>query len=209
MIARTLVALSLLVCLPALAETKCKLMEQSFDAEGLGHLSIDVHVGELKVQPSEDGQVHVSVQACPRNGWFSFRKRTAEAAELKVERAQEHMSFTLNKDKYSETWTVRMPPSVALAADVGVGEADINGLASDIDVDMGVGDVQIEGRVADYHRVSGDVGVGEINVDAVSGTGESHRAVVADSETWVADGGEGKATIETDVGVGDADIKLN
>jgi hypothetical protein len=209
MLARTLIGLTALVCLPALAGTKCKTMEQSFDAEGLGHVSIDVHVGELRITPSEDGKIHVLVEACARSGWFGWRKRSADAAALEVKRAEEHMRFVLNNDKFSETWTVSLPAEVAIDADMGVGEISIGGMRSDIDVDVGVGDATIKGRAADYHSVSGDVGVGDITVDAAGGSGTSQRAVVSDSETWIAESSDGKATIETDIGVGDADITLD
>jgi hypothetical protein len=208
MLARTLIGLTALACLPALAESRCKTMEESFDADGLGHVSIDVHVGELTIMPSEDGKVHVSVEACSREGWFRWRKRNADDAALEARRSGERLGFVLNKDKFEETWVIRMPSTLAINADLGVGEVKIGGMRNDIDLDVGVGAAEIEGQAADYHSVSGDVGVGEITVDATGGSGKSRRAVVSDSETWIADG-DGKATIDADIGVGDADITLN
>jgi hypothetical protein len=99
-----------------------------------------------------------------------------------------------------------MPAALALEADMGVGAVAIAGLQKDISVDVGVGDAEISVKAADYGRVSGDAGVGDIKVDSSSGEGKSQRAVVSDSVDWVADG---SASINADVGVGDVQINLD
>lgn len=184
----------------------CRTIEQSFDAAGLEELSIDVHVGELDVRPSDDGKVHVAVEVCGRTSWFGLRKHNAEDAVLEVDQDDKHLGLAIAQDKYEEDWTVRMPAAVALEADMGVGAVAVTGLQKDISVDVGVGETEISVKAADYGRVSGDVGVGDITVDSPSGESESRRAVVSDSVDWVADG---VASINADVGVGDVQVTLD
>jgi hypothetical protein len=184
----------------------CRTIEQQFDAAAIEALEIDVDVGELDVTPSEDGQVHVSVEVCARNHWFSLRRHKAEKAALEADQDDGSLQLAINGDDYEEDWTVRMPATVALQADLGVGAASISGLRQNINLDVGVGDAQITGKAADYGRVSGDAGVGDIRVEASGGSSRSERAVVSDSVTWIADG---SGAISADVGVGDVEIVLD
>jgi hypothetical protein len=200
-----LVGAGLLASLDALAKD-CRTIEQHFDAAALEALEIDVHVGELDVTPSEDGRVHVSVEVCSRDRWFSLRKHKPEKAALEADEDGGSLQLAIDSDDYEEDWEVSMPATVALRADLGVGAASISGLRQDIELDVGVGDAQITGKAADYGRVSGDAGVGDIHVEASGGSSRSERAVVSDSVTWIADG---SGTISADVGVGDVEIVLD
>jgi hypothetical protein len=183
----------------------CRTIEQSFDAAGLEKLAVSVHVGELDVQPSADGQVHVSVEVCSRNTWFGLRKSKVDTALMDAEQAGGKLELGIRQDKFEEKWTVRMPATLALGAELGVGAMTITGLSDDISLEVGVGDAEINGKAADYGHVSGEAGVGDIALDATGGERRSERAVVSDSLTWVADGA---ATIEAEVGVGDVQITL-
>lgn len=184
----------------------CRTIEQSFDATEVEQLTIDVHVGELDVRPSEDGRIHVEVEVCSRSSWFGMRRSKVDSALLDAGQASGELELKIRQDKFEEDWDVRMPATVALDADLGVGAMTIAGLSADISVDVGVGDAEISVRAEDYGRVSGDAGVGDIHVEASGGNSTSERAVVSDSVTWVADG---SATIEADVGVGDVQITLD
>ena len=93
-----------------------------------------------------------------------------------------------------------------LGVDVRVGDVSIEGLHANIDLDLGVGDAEIRAKAADYGRVKGEAGVGDVYVAADTGDSHSERAVVSDSVSWVA---AGKSSISADLGVGDAEITLD
>jgi hypothetical protein len=186
----------------AMAED-CRTLEQSFEADALERVEIEVSVGELRVLPASDGRVHVTVEVCPRNGWF--RRNTVEKAELRADSDGETLELALNRDRYEEDWVVSMPAGLRLGADVGIGEVRIEGLREDIALDLGIGDLSIRGEAAHYGRVNGDVGIGEFHVDVPEENARHSRALVSASADWKS---AGKAGIDADIGIGDAEITL-
>ena len=184
---------------------ECRTIEHDFDPAGLQQLALDVHVGELDVQPSTNGQIHVEVKVCSRSHWFGLRKSKVDAALLDAEQDGRTLKIRIRQDDYNEDWKVRMPAALALDADLGVGELRIAGLTSDINVDLGVGDATIVGNATDYGNVSGDAGVGDVEIKGEGGRVTAERAAVSDSATWVAGG---PSSIDVDVGVGDLTITL-
>jgi len=205
MMTRTLAAAALLlICSDALAKGPCKRLDHDFDPAGIQRLALEVHVGEFAVEASKDGKLQLQLEVCPRDGWMDGPD-TVEKAELAVEQDAGTLSLSLPDDDYKEKWTLRVPPATAIALEMGIGEATVKGMKGDIKVELGIGELKIAGAVADYGKVSGQVGVGDFTLRAKGGSREETRALVSKESNWT---GTGPAKIEAEVGIGEAVVRL-
>lgn len=193
----------LALALPVWADGNCKTLEHRFDAAALKALSLEVHVGELSVAPADDAAVHLDLRVCPRSGWF--RRSKAESAELRVEQEQDSLALRVSEDRFEEHWTLRVPEGVALRVKMGIGGARIEGMRSDIAVDLGIGELDIEGLAADYGKVHAESGIGDATLEVPDDRAESGRALVSAHSGWTS---SGKGSISAEVGIGEAEVRL-
>jgi hypothetical protein len=193
----------LALALPAWAEGGCKTLEHRFDAETLKALSLEVHVGQLSVVPADDAAVHLSLEVCPRDGWF--RKGKVASAELRVEQGEDRLALRVAEDRFEERWTLRVPAGVALDVEMGIGEARIEGMRGDIAVELGIGELGIEGVAADFGTVNVESGIGDATLEVPDDRAESGRALVSAHSGWSS---SGKGSISAEVGIGEAEVRL-
>lgn len=205
MMSRTLIAAAILALAPAaLAKGPCKRLDHDFDAAGIQRLALEVHVGELAVEASTDAKLQLQLEVCPRDGWVDG-PTTVEKAELDVAQDAGTLRLSVVDDEYKERWTLRVPPAMAIALEMGIGEAVMKGMKGDIKVELGIGELKIEGAAADYGSVSGEVGVGDFTLRATGGSREESRVLVSKESNWT---GSGPAKIEAEVGIGEAVVRL-
>lgn len=174
-----LFALSLVALLymtAARADEAAHTLTATVAANDLHKVSLTANVGELRIEPSTDDAVHIAVQIKPREHGYWFVKWTAEDAAADMAKARLNkaihggtldVSLTIPNEgddddkRFKEKWTIRMPPALALKADVKVGEVRIDGIAGGVDAETGVGEMRI--RVP-RGSVRAHVRVGELDV---------------------------------------------
>lgn len=228
----SLVPLFMATCLavtsPAIAERK---LADTFSAEKVDIVKVDVGTGDLELIASNDDQIEVEVVLTPRRGGFfsskSSAEREVEQAQLTSETAGGRLLLEIASEssdrRFEEQWTVHVPSRLGLELDVGVGDVKANGLNGGILMDIGVGEVRVEVSAGD---VLIDVGVGGADVKAPAqaygsvkaegGVGDARiktpderiegEGFVGHSASWV---GDGSHRIEIEVGVGEAAVILH
>jgi hypothetical protein len=156
--ARYGVALILMLACGVAAAESSRTLTATVPADALRAVDLDVTVGEVRVQPSTDNAVHVSVKIEPNEHGFWFihwREGSAEEAVASatlrhtIDDSKLALSLALpdqdddDDGDVTTTWEVRMPPRLALEASVNVGEVRIDGLAGGVAVDADVGELHI------------------------------------------------------------------
>jgi len=182
-----------------------KILTKEIALDNISHLVLDAHVGSVKLSASNDNQIHIYVKVSSKDGWSLF-KSNPEDAELKIDNDGQRIKVSLNDDEYGEEWKIEIPQLDSIDADLGVGEMTIKGLSANMSVDVGVGEVTIYSVADAYGSAKAESGVGAASVHSAIGQAKQNRSMVSEEVSWV---GKGQYSIDVEVGVGDASIKLN
>lgn len=176
--------------------------------EGITRIVIDAGVGEIEVVGADVATITGSVEVTNKKS--SLRKRgLIEKLELDVRRAGGTLYLEIKSGEddhhdWGEEWMLSVPRALALSIDLGVGDVTVRDLAGGVEVDVGVGEVAIEGEHAAYGRIDADCGVGDVELRTPTGRQRGDGFIGKELRAE----GPGKATINVDVGVGEADIRL-
>jgi hypothetical protein len=154
-------------------------LNADLDAAGVDKLALDVGVGEVHVNPSPDGKVHVQVTLRPKEQefmWFFHWRSEGTArgiatASINQERSGERLSLSLNyprgadQENLKQEWDVLVPVRLTLDANLKVGELTISGVAGGVTARLDVGELSID---APQGAIDGQVNVGEIRAKSGS-----------------------------------------
>jgi hypothetical protein len=226
----TLALVAALVATPAFASDS-RTLSDSFSAAGLERVFLDIGVGDVVVTGTDGDTVDVEVILTARRGGIFSSKRRAEReiqeATLDSYVGDSKLNLSIDSPssdrRFEEEWHVELPGRLLVKMDVGVGDVSIRHIAGGVHMECGVGDILIE---AEGGEISVEAGVGEItvrapadaygHVECAAGVGDARLIVrgdkiggggfIGDEVKW---NGNGDATIEIEVGVGDATIRLD
>jgi len=214
-------------------EATTRSLTRSVTAENLSDVTLKVGVGSIEVyvsEPATSEVVEIEVELKPRRGgiFSSLRKaqRQVDEAELlaDVSRTRLRLEVDAGSDdhRFEERWTIHLPARLAMSIELGVGDAEIRGLEGGLNLEVGVGDVLIQAQGGDLELA---IGVGDAAIKAPfaeygevlcsSGVGDARLRVdgrLVDSDGLVGHSatfsGEGPASLNVEVGVGDAAVTL-
>ncbi|MFM7230672.1 MAG: hypothetical protein ACKO3S_01655 [bacterium] len=211
-VALTTIALALSLATAARAAV-LETEPQVFPVGQAKRVHLEFPVGDLRVVPSDGDRVELRLQVrCSRG---SVNECNEFANRLVLESRERNGVLRLHLDKFPK-WRnngfslrgeLRVPRQLALSLEMGVGDLDVAGIESDLDVDLGVGEatVSLPRRTASQVHVKSGVGEAAIVGGA---TGVQRSGVVGSSAKWVASEGNGRANVKLAVGVGEATVRL-
>lgn len=189
-----------------------RLLSESFPAAELDALRFEMSVGELRVVAGGE-KVELEVEAECR--WR--RERCEEALEdLRIDHRKRGDVLIVELEGYPK-WgkgrlevkaVLRLPADLDFDLDMGVGEAEIEGLLGEIDAELGVGHVRVSTASAHLRSIDLDVGVGEAQIRGDRSEVEGRRPFLVGSEAYWGDG-PGEKRIKVDVGVGEVEVWLD
>lgn len=154
-------------------------LSADLETTGVTKLALDVGVGEVHVNPSPDGKVHVQVTLRPKQQefmWFfhwrsSGTARGIASASINHEKADDRLSLSLNypreadQDNLKQEWEVQVPARLALDAKLKVGDLTVSGVEGGVTALLDVGELDID---APQGAIDGQVNVGEIRAQSGS-----------------------------------------
>ncbi|MCM2314699.1 MAG: hypothetical protein NDJ92_06055 [Thermoanaerobaculia bacterium] len=203
-----IVLMTLALATPALAVDD--IQNHRFDAAGVKLVRVDHPVGELEIIGADVNAVEVRMEIdC------DGRNCAERIDDIRLEGRTKNGELHLEVDGYprfgkgvSVNLELRVPRSVALAVEHGVGETSIDGVAGDIELEAGVGEVEIRGSSAAFHSAEIELGVGEseLSVDGATIDGDSFLFVGGETE-WHK--GRGESRLKVEVGVGEVSVRLD
>ncbi|MBD56538.1 hypothetical protein E5N72_00605 [Pseudoalteromonas sp. MEBiC 03607] len=180
-------------------------LNHNFAVSGASQLEIDFPVGSLEVENYDGSEVVVTVRIEPKNdkGWFGSEVDLSDI-ELSHSQSAGSLNLKLDNDDIQQSWYVKMPKSMAIDVELGVGDIEINDASNSVDIELGVGAVRIDSALYDYKRIELDTGVGDTKIRGLKNDANTSRKVVSSHSSYR---GNGQYAIDVEVGVGD--IKVN
>ncbi|TMO43299.1 hypothetical protein CWC25_12695 [Pseudoalteromonas sp. S4389] len=180
-------------------------LNHNFAVSGASQLEIDFPVGSLEVENYDGSEVVVTVRIEPKNdkGWFGSEVDLSDI-ELSHSQSAGSLNLKLDNDDIQQSWYVKMPKSMAIDVELGVGDIEINDASNSVDIELGVGAVRIDSALDDYKRIELDTGVGDTKIRGLKNDANTSRKVVSSHSSYR---GNGQYAIDVEVGVGD--IKVN
>ena len=201
-------AIAVSCAVPALAAEQRRVFTVDQPADGITRLVIDSGVGDIDVVGSDVTTITGSVEVSGKKS--SLRKRNLlEKLELDVRRAGSTLYLEVKGDEddhhdWGEEWVLSVPEALALSIDLGVGDVEARDLSGGVEVDLGVGEVTVEGEHAAFGRIHADCGVGDVELRTPEGRQRGEGFIGHELRA----NGPGKASIDIDIGVGEATIRL-
>jgi len=179
-------------------------LNHNFAVSGASQLDIDFPVGSLEVESYDGSEVVVTVRIEPKNdnSWFSSNVDLSDI-ELSHSQSASSLSLKLDNDDIQQNWHVKMPKSMAIDVELGVGDIEINDASNSVEIELGVGAVRIDSALDDYKRIELDTGVGDTKIRGLKNDGKTSRKVVSSHSSYR---GNGQYDIEVEVGVGDIKV---
>jgi hypothetical protein len=201
----------LLWVVPAGADEIVRSFQQQIPVGGADKIVLDFPVGELTVEGGDSSQVGLDVKiAC--NHRTSRCEEAAQALRLVYNTSGDQLRVEVkNWPKFGGSRglhvraRINVPRDLPLRAELGVGELNVQGLASDLDLDLGVGEVNVNLPKDAVGSVDLDTGVGEASLHAAGRRYESAGLFTRELH-W--DKGSGRARVKVDCGVGEIDVTL-
>ena len=179
-------------------------LNHNFAVSGASQLDIDFPVGSLEVESYDGSEVVVTVRIEPKNdnSWFSSDVDLSDI-ELSHSQSASSLSLKLDNDDIQQNWHVKMPKSMAIDVELGVGDIEINDASNSVEIELGVGAVRIDSALDDYKRIELDTGVGDTKIRGLKNDVNTSRKVVSSHSSYR---GNGQYDIEVEVGVGDIKV---
>lgn len=196
------IALTSLFAVQALAKESRIRIQEELDIDPNSTLHINVPVGEFILDTHSSNSIDLNIEVSGKdNGWFSNDDVSNAKLTTRVENG--HIYLEVDKEDTSQEWVIKVPTSVHLDLNMGVGEAKIENLRKDLNIDVGVGEVTVDLGNNDYARIDLDSGVGEVDLRGFKSVNHN-KAMVSESAEWH---GSGEHEIEIDVGVGEIEVR--
>jgi hypothetical protein len=214
---RTLLALALLAVVPlplfAGEDEEMRRESASYPTEGARSVTVDLPIGELRVVGTTDGTVDAQLRVTCRRDTQRCRDK-ASRVHLRPRRSGSTLELEvvgLDQGRHGADPTphleLRLPASIALAIEVGVGEVDVRGVSGDVAIETGVGEVNVRMAESAVREVALDVGVGDARlVPETHDVRTSGFFFLGNEVDWREGAGTSEVTVE--VGVGEATVRL-
>lgn len=198
------IALALMVAaLSVAASEKVRTVQESYPAASVKALSLDLPVGDLKLEAWDGKDVQVVMDITCNS---SDCREKAEGLKLESSTSDQTLTVAVKGFPKHDSGGigvhlfVKMPPSLAFSADIGVGDAEASGLQGDVSIKIGVGDAELTGAASSVHSASLEAGVGDAHM-SVPGKNPESTGFIGKVVSW--SDGKGSATWRVKVGVGD------
>ena len=180
-------------------------IKQSFAAHNNQQLEIDFPVGRLDMTSYDGDKIEVSIrlEVQQNDSWFNSNVNLDEIT-LDHHTKSDTLSLKITEKDLKQYWQVKVPSSIQLDIEVGVGNVKLSELANSADIEVGVGKVSIDTNEADFKSISLESGVGTTSVKGLINTATQHKKITR-SETHYT--GQGSHNIEVEVGVGNIQVR--
>ena len=205
-----LIAIIALLGTAAQAEVEVRTLTQKFAINDATQVDIDITIGDISVQGSDDNFVSVDVTLeCNRQN-LDVCQRRANRLFLSPRLTNKRLDIRLRGTPRGHLQGIRahmvvsVPKQMELEIDTRTADVTISGMTGNIEVDGVEGSVGITASQSDIREVSAKVGAGQVDlwVDGARIEGSGFPRSVK----WQ---GSGSSEIELDLAAGDVDINLN
>lgn len=193
-------AVATVTSMAVLAAEKIELTE-SIKVPDNSHIHINVPVGQVKLITKQTDQVDLNIIVKQKNGgWFDSSDITQAKLDKEIRGNQLFLSVDIEDSK--QDWVVTVPVDSSLKLNIGVGTVDLRNISKNLDVNVGVGEADIKLGDDNYQLIKLSTGVGDAELTGLERV-KTKRNMVSKTVSW---GGNGKHSINVEVGVGDIEV---
>jgi len=195
---------------PARAE-ELGTLEGGWPAGDIDEIRVEFPVGSLFIESSDDPEIRAQLRVRCKHGGNRCRERSKELRLVtQVAGRTRHLKLEgmpkLGTRGLEVTLRVTVPKSLAVDAEMGVGECRIEGIVRDLHVELGVGDVNVALRERDVRSVRLTVGVGDAKLHH-GNQAQVVSGLLGRKVRW--EDGTGASRVVVELGVGDIDVRLD
>ena len=186
-------------------------LEGSWPAADLDAIRVHFPVGDLILESSDDAQIHAELSVRCRHGGRSCQDRARQLRIItqvtgKTRRIDLEGMPKFGSHGLETTLRIAVPKTLAVDADMGVGDCRVDGLMRDVRVELGVGDVTVQAKERDVKSVRLTVGIGDATLHH-GGNAQAVSGLLGRKVRWT--DGTGDSNVSVELGVGDIDVRLN
>jgi hypothetical protein len=194
-------------------QREVKSLSEEFDTSGYEGITLDVSVGEVRIEGADVTKVQAEVRVrCPRRMDLDECWERAEDVEitsddsrgmlnLEVRGLSKWRSRGMNVDVH---FTV--PEDLPFELDMGIGEVEIAGMRSDLTVDMGIGEVSVRMDEEIVGSVTLDNGIGESDLIYSDGKQSTSGFLAGKDVVW--NKGPGTHAVVVELNIGEIEVRL-
>lgn len=173
-------------------------------------VSLDLSVGDLKVQASDGPDLEVDLEVlCTPQG--ADCARLAKALKIDTRRRGDRLEVKLHgpsgsiRSKVTVQGTVLAPRAIPLSVELGSGDLEVSGFTSDLRLEVSVGNVQASLPERSVRQVEASAKVGDAVLRLPTGQIDG-AGFVSKGLKWTS--GQGSSAIEVKINVGNVELVL-
>ena len=177
----------------------------------IDEISVEFPVGELAIEAGDESEVRAELSVRCRHGGKSCVERSkrlrlvtqvaGRTRQIRLEGLPKFGSHGLEV-----TLRIAVPKTLAVNAEMGVGDCRVEGLVRDVRLELGVGDVTVLAKESDVKSVHLTVGIGDASLHHGSQS-QAVSGLLGRKVRW--SDGSGAAHLSVELGVGDIDVRLD
>ncbi|MFT5788498.1 MAG: hypothetical protein ACI8SJ_000601 [Shewanella sp.] len=177
-------------------------LSQSYAYSGQ-QVSLHMDIGSAKfiATDNSDIKIEVVVENADTSWLFFWGDTDLDAVSIESTVTASEITLMLSEqDNIEQQWIVYLPKQAALSLEVGIGDIEVTGLSSNIDIALGIGSARVEHQTS-FNTVELDSGIGEVSISEQG----KHLAVTENlvAQSYSSKNLSGEATLSVDVGVGE------
>lgn len=184
--------------------------EKKYAAASLEALSLDFPVGKLHIEGTDGNEITVKLLVhCKRSEWKCEEMADQVALDARTRGSrididvQGHSLF--DTDDFWVEGELRVPRRMRINVEMPVGEVEISGMASDVDLRVKVGEVTLDLPEDAISRVEAGVTIGEASLHNSEGR-QQVEGLFANKLRWLE--GRGRARVNVELGIGELSMRL-
>ena len=174
-------------------------------------IRVEFPVGELAIEASDDTEIRAELSVRCRRGGKSCIERSKRLRLVTQVSGRTRQIRLDGLPKFGShglevTLRIAVPKTLAVNAEMGVGDCRVEGLMRDVRVELGVGDVSVLAKESDVRSVHLTVGIGDASLHHGSQS-QAVSGLLGRKVRWSE--GSGAAHVSVELGVGDIDVRLD
>ena len=186
-------------------------LEGGWPARDTDEIRVEFPVGTLIIESSDEPEIHAQLSVrCRRGGRRCFERSRHLRLVTQVAGHTRHLKLEgmpkFGGHGLEVTLRVAVPKTLAVEAEMGVGDCRIEGIVRDLHVELGVGDVNVALRERDVRSVRLTVGVGDAKLHH-GNQAQVVSGLLGRKVRW--EDGSGASRVSIELGVGDIDVRLD
>jgi hypothetical protein len=186
-------------------------LEAKWPAQDIEELRVHFPVGELIFEAGETPEVRAELSVRCRHGGNSCVERSKRLRLVTHVAGKTRYLDLEGMPKFGShgleaTLHILVPKTLAVDAEMGVGDLRVEGITGDLRLELGVGEVTVLAKQAGVKSVNLTVGIGDATLSH-GGSSQAVSGLLGRKVRW--SDGAGAARVSVELGVGDIAVRLD